>query len=105
MIWAAELVIGDSAVAPGFIPIFAVHERNRPPRPAARWLLDRSLPDRPTMQSSAMSRRDVRQGLLLAVRAQRTYCQLQAGTQTLRDRPEYGPFRNCSLINFAQIDE
>jgi hypothetical protein len=56
MIWAAELVIGDPAVAPGFIPIFAVHERNRPPRPAARWLLDRSLPDRPTMQSSAMSR-------------------------------------------------
>jgi hypothetical protein len=40
MIWAAELVIGDPAVAPGFIPIFAVHERNRPPRPAASWLLD-----------------------------------------------------------------
>jgi len=35
-----ELVISDPAVAPGFIPIFAAHERSRPPRPAARWLLE-----------------------------------------------------------------
>jgi DNA-binding transcriptional LysR family regulator len=34
-----ELVIKDPAVAPGFVPIFAAHERSRPPRPAARWLL------------------------------------------------------------------
>jgi hypothetical protein len=25
---------------PGVLPIFAVHERSRPPRPAARWLLE-----------------------------------------------------------------
>jgi hypothetical protein len=26
-------------VAPAFVPIFAAHERSRPPHPAARWLL------------------------------------------------------------------
>ena len=35
-----ELIIRDPAVAPGLLPIFAVHERSRPPRPAARWLLE-----------------------------------------------------------------
>jgi DNA-binding transcriptional LysR family regulator len=36
-----ELKIGDPAVVPGFsLPIYAVHERSRPPRPAARWLLE-----------------------------------------------------------------
>jgi DNA-binding transcriptional LysR family regulator len=36
-----ELKIRDPAVAPGFsVPIYAAHERSRPPRPAARWLLE-----------------------------------------------------------------
>ncbi len=35
-----ELIIKDPAVAPGLLPIFAAHERSRPPRPAARWLLE-----------------------------------------------------------------
>jgi DNA-binding transcriptional LysR family regulator len=35
-----ELTIRDPAVVPGVLPIFAVHERSRPPRPAARWLLE-----------------------------------------------------------------
>ena len=35
-----ELIIRDPAVVPGVLPIFAVHERSRPPRPAARWLLE-----------------------------------------------------------------
>jgi DNA-binding transcriptional LysR family regulator len=35
------LKIRDPAVAPGFsLPIYAAHERSRPPRPAARWLLE-----------------------------------------------------------------
>jgi len=35
------LKIRDHAVAPGFsLPIYAAHERSRPPRPAARWLLE-----------------------------------------------------------------
>jgi hypothetical protein len=34
------LIIKDPAVAPGLLPIFAAHERSRPPRPAARWLLE-----------------------------------------------------------------
>jgi len=34
------LRIEDPGVTPAFIPIFAAHERNRPPRPAARSLLD-----------------------------------------------------------------
>jgi DNA-binding transcriptional LysR family regulator len=35
-----ELMISDPAVVPGVLPIFAAHERSRPPRPAARWLLE-----------------------------------------------------------------
>jgi DNA-binding transcriptional LysR family regulator len=35
------LKIRDPAVVPGFsLPIYAAHERSRPPRPAARWLLE-----------------------------------------------------------------
>lgn len=34
------LKIQDPGVTPAFIPIFAAHERSRPPRPAARWLLE-----------------------------------------------------------------
>ena len=35
-----SLRIEDPGVTPAFVPIFAAHERSRPPRPAARWLLD-----------------------------------------------------------------
>lgn len=34
------LRIEDPGVTPASIPVFAAHERSRPPRPAARWLLD-----------------------------------------------------------------
>jgi DNA-binding transcriptional LysR family regulator len=46
-----ELTIRDPAVVPGVIPIFAVHERSRPPRPAARWLLE-NLQNRLSPQAS-----------------------------------------------------
>jgi len=37
----AALKIRDPAVAPDFVlPIYAAHERSRPPRPAARWFLE-----------------------------------------------------------------
>jgi DNA-binding transcriptional LysR family regulator len=35
-----ELRISDPGVTPAFVPIYAAHERSRPPRPAARWLLE-----------------------------------------------------------------
>lgn len=35
-----ELDIQDPGVTSGSIPIYAVHERSRPPRKATRWLLD-----------------------------------------------------------------
>jgi DNA-binding transcriptional LysR family regulator len=34
------LRIEDPGVTPGFVPIFAAHERSRPSRRAARWLLE-----------------------------------------------------------------
>jgi DNA-binding transcriptional LysR family regulator len=50
------LGIEDPGVTPGFIPIFAAHERSRPSRRAARWLLEDlrkrlSSPDAPQTET------------------------------------------------------